>query len=245
MATTTVTSGELSQRRVAPTGFALAWHRFKKSLGSPTPYLTVFGILLWFFTYWLLCEGLQLPRFVKIPGPVAIITEWFSANPTQGISIFTAEYYQHIAVSCRRIAIAFFLATVIGVPLGLLMGWSRAFHDYVVPDPRDAAADPDPGLGAAGDPDVQGLRDAGHIPRDAGVPLCHHAQYHARGAVDRRGVFPRRRLPRLEKVGRVQARRGAGRAAVTSSPACRSRSASPGSRWSRPRWCRATMGSAT
>lgn len=130
---TQMSGGDQPQRRQAPTGVALAWHRFRKSLTSSTPYLTVFGILLWFFVYWLLCEGLRLPRFEKIPGPVTIVSEWFSPNPTQGISIFVAEYYQHIAVSCRRIAIAFFLATAIGVPLGLLMGWSKAFHDYTFP----------------------------------------------------------------------------------------------------------------
>ncbi|MBA4171294.1 MAG: ABC transporter permease [Hyphomicrobium sp.] len=130
---TTPASDLPTRLRTKPTGFALFWHQTKTSLASPTPYLTAFGIFLWFFTYWLLCEGLQLPRFVKIPGPVTIFSEWFSMNPTQGISIFTAEYYHHIAVSCRRIAIAFFLATAIGVPLGLLMGWSKKFHDYSFP----------------------------------------------------------------------------------------------------------------
>lgn len=91
------------------------------------------GILLWVFTYWLLCEALQLPRFVKIPGPVTIFSEWFSPNPQQGISIFVPEYYHHIYVSCRRIFIAFCIATAIGVPLGLLMGWSRAFREYTFP----------------------------------------------------------------------------------------------------------------
>lgn len=109
------------------------WWRFKKSLGTPSPYLTLLGIALWVFLYWLLCEGLQLPRFVKIPGPVTVIKEWVAQEPNQGISIFTPDYYQHILVSCRRILIAFGIATCIGVPLGLLMGWSRAFRDYTFP----------------------------------------------------------------------------------------------------------------
>jgi NitT/TauT family transport system permease protein len=91
------------------------------------------GIALWIFMYWLLCEALQLPRFAKIPGPVTIFREWFSPNPQQGISIFVAEYYHHIYVSCRRIFIAFCIATGIGVPLGLLMGWSRKFREYSFP----------------------------------------------------------------------------------------------------------------
>lgn len=116
-----------------PTGLALARHRIAKGLTSPTPYLMTFGIALWLFVYWLLCEGLELPRFEKIPGPVTILSDWLSADPQQGTSIYTPDYYHHIYVSCRRIVIAFFLATVIGVPLGLLMGWSKTFKDYTFP----------------------------------------------------------------------------------------------------------------
>lgn len=117
----------------APTGLALAIYRLKESLATPTPYLMVFGVFLWLFTYWLLCEGLKLDRFDKIPGPVAVMRDWFSTQPFQGISIFKAEYYHHILASCRRIFIAFGLATAIGVPLGLLMGWSKVFRDYTFP----------------------------------------------------------------------------------------------------------------
>lgn len=109
--------------RATPNRLARAWYQLKKTAKSPTPYLTVFGILLWLFVYWLLCEGLKLPRFVKLPGPVTVLSQWLSPNPEQGISIFTPEYYQHIYVSCRRIFIAFCIATSIGVPLGLVMGW--------------------------------------------------------------------------------------------------------------------------
>jgi NitT/TauT family transport system permease protein len=109
------------------------WFAAWKNATSPAPYLAILGIVLWLFTYWLLCEALQLPRFVKMPGPVAVFTEWFAYNPKQGISIWTPEYYHHIYVSCRRILYAFTIATVIGVPLGLFMGWSRVFRDYAFP----------------------------------------------------------------------------------------------------------------
>lgn len=116
-----------------PTRGERAWFSLKKALSSPSPYLAILGIALWLGTYWLLCEVLQLPRFVKIPGPVAVFSEWFSYHPKQGISIWTPEYYDHIFASCRRILYAFTLATVIGVPLGLFMGWSRVFRDYTFP----------------------------------------------------------------------------------------------------------------
>ena len=122
------------QNKIAePLGCDLFIYRVKKYFGRLDPYLTLLGIFLWLFTYWVLCEGLQIWRFTKLPGPVAVSKDWFSTTPFQGISIFTAEYYEHIAVSCRRILIAFALATGLGVPLGLFMGWSRSIRDYIFP----------------------------------------------------------------------------------------------------------------
>ena len=121
------------QQTTAPTGFSMFIYRLKKSLLTPDPYLTVFGVALWLFTWWLLCEGLRVDRFDKIPGPVAVFSELFSRTPFQGISIFKSEYYEHILVSCQRILIAFGIATGVGVPLGLFMGWSRRIRDYAFP----------------------------------------------------------------------------------------------------------------
>lgn len=116
-----------------PRGFRQYMLKTKKAFLTPTPYLTIFGIALWLFTWWLLCEGLRLDRFNKIPGPIAVSKEWFNPVPFQGISIYTEEYYNHIIASCRRILIAFSIATAIGVPLGLFMGWSTKVRDYVFP----------------------------------------------------------------------------------------------------------------
>lgn len=122
-----------TRRTAPPTGFALILYRLKKSFSTPTPYLTIAGVGLWLFTYWLLCEGLRVDRFDKIPGPVAVARDWFSTDPFQGVSIFTENYWNHIAVSCQRIAIAFAIATGVGVPLGLFMGWSKKIRDYLFP----------------------------------------------------------------------------------------------------------------
>jgi NitT/TauT family transport system permease protein len=117
----------------APTGLAFTMHRWKVSLSTPTPYLMAFGIFLWIGSYYLFVEGWKLPRFNKLPGPVEVITEWFSRDPDWGISMYSPEYYDHIIVSCRRIVIAFAIATGVGVPLGLFMGWSKTFRDYTFP----------------------------------------------------------------------------------------------------------------
>ena len=132
MATQQVAAGR-QRRTEAPKGLDMVQYRITKALSTPAPYLTAVGVALWLFTYWILCEGLEIWRFNKLPGPVAISKDWFSPEPFQGISIFTYEYYEHIYVSCQRIAIAFAIATGVGVPLGLFMGWSKKIRDFAFP----------------------------------------------------------------------------------------------------------------
>jgi NitT/TauT family transport system permease protein len=43
------------------------------------------------------------------------------------------EYYQHIGLSVWRVFQAFALATCLGVPIGLFMGWKKVFRDYTFP----------------------------------------------------------------------------------------------------------------
>lgn len=86
-------------------------------------------VLLWYLS----TEYFKLPRFEKLPGPVAVWSEFVSPDPTYGTSIFTPQYYQHIYWSTGRILIAFFLATLFGVPLGLFMGWKKTVRDYAFP----------------------------------------------------------------------------------------------------------------
>lgn len=128
-----IQSSGVGGRTQAPTGISYFQHVLNKKLRSPTPYLTALGIGGWLLLYWLFSEVWNLPRFEKMPGPVAVISDWVSRHPFQGISIFTEAYYIHIWVSVRRIVIAFTIATAIGVPLGLIMGWSRRFKDYAFP----------------------------------------------------------------------------------------------------------------
>jgi len=112
---------------------ALALFRIEAWLRSPAPYLMVLGYALLLGFWYLSVEVLKLPRFAQMPALTDVVHEWFSRNPTYGVSIFTATYYQHILVSLRRIGIAFVVATGLGVPIGLMLGWSMRFRDYVFP----------------------------------------------------------------------------------------------------------------
>ncbi len=95
--------------------------------------LGAIGAIGFVFLWWLACEALKLPRFEKLPGPVLCWSEFISRDPVYGTSIFTPHYYQHIMWSCVRILAGFSIATCIGVPLGLFMGWKQKVRDYAFP----------------------------------------------------------------------------------------------------------------
>ena len=111
----------------------LALYRLKNWLTSSSPYLMLLGFVLLIGFWWLSVEIWKLPRFAGMPGPTVVVREWLSRNPEFGLSIYTPEYYLHILTSLQRVMIAFALATVIGVPLGLILGWSQTAREYIFP----------------------------------------------------------------------------------------------------------------
>jgi len=76
---------------------------------------------------------LRLPLFDRITPPVPVFREWFNRTPAFGVSLFTPVYYEHIAYSVYRAYTAFFLAVLLGVPIGLLMGWRERVYRFTFP----------------------------------------------------------------------------------------------------------------
>ncbi|RXF72795.1 ABC transporter permease [Hansschlegelia zhihuaiae] len=113
-----------------PTPTTVARRPFRASPKLP---LSLVGFAAFLLAWHLAVEVWRLPRFAKLPGLVEVFVEWTSTDPMYGVSLFTAEYYQHILVSLKRIVAAFSAATLLGVPLGLLLGWSQRFREYVFP----------------------------------------------------------------------------------------------------------------
>ena len=91
------------------------------------------GIVGFLLLWHIATDVLTLPRFNFLPTPLDIFTEWTSTEPKYGVSLFTPIYYEHILVSVRRVMLAFFIAVAAGVPLGILLGWSRTFYNFVFP----------------------------------------------------------------------------------------------------------------
>lgn len=83
-------------------------------------------VVLWYASV----KWLPVDAFNRLPDPLAVVLEWISPDPDYGISIFTADYYTHIFYSTYRALAAFFLAVILGVPLGIFMGWKKTVHSY-------------------------------------------------------------------------------------------------------------------
>ncbi len=111
----------------------LALYRLAHWLRSPAPYLGLIGYALLLGFWYLSVEVLKLPRFAEMPGLTQVLQEWLSRDPTYGVSIYTPVYYQHILVSVQRIAVASHWQRFLACHSALLLGWSRAFKDYLFP----------------------------------------------------------------------------------------------------------------
>lgn len=107
--------------------------RIRRLLRSGRLYYAIFGICIFFLAWYLLVDLFKVWRFRELPGLVASTKEWLSVNPVYGVSLFTAEYYTHIWASVYRVAIAFVSATLLGISIGIMMGWSRIFRGLTFP----------------------------------------------------------------------------------------------------------------
>lgn len=108
-------------------------YRVSKWAKSPTPYLMLLGFAIFFSAWFLLSEVFKFWRFASLPGPRAVLVEWFNPNPVYGMSLYTPDFYIHIWSSMRRVLYAFLISTALGVPFGLFLGWSKNFRDFTFP----------------------------------------------------------------------------------------------------------------
>lgn len=91
------------------------------------------GLAAFFAAWYFLTAVVVPPRFNVIPNPASLFHDWINRDPAYGISIFTSKYYEHIIISVRRVYLAFLASVVLGVPLGLILGWSRTCRNFILP----------------------------------------------------------------------------------------------------------------
>jgi ABC-type nitrate/sulfonate/bicarbonate transport system permease component len=87
------------------------------------------GVAL-FLGLWVLLTATGVVPRQFLPGPLEVAARFISllTSPFAG-----ATLPQHLASSFQRYASGVLLAAVVGVPLGLLMGWFRLLDDIVTP----------------------------------------------------------------------------------------------------------------
>ncbi len=79
-----------------------------------------------FLLAWQLAVAFRVPLVAKVPTPVEVLGAFGSA-------LAKPAYYGDWLSSFRRVFTGFAFAQLIGIPLGLLMGWRQRFHDLVFP----------------------------------------------------------------------------------------------------------------
>ncbi len=121
------------QKRLARYSGISTLSQIKKTFTSQRFWFLILGFVFTIGFWYAAVYWLPFDAFHRLPGPDEVITEWLSRDPYYGISIYTKEYYVHIIYSFYRATAAFLLATILGVPFGLLMGWSRRFYEYSFP----------------------------------------------------------------------------------------------------------------
>lgn len=96
-------------------------------------YQAAIGIGVFFLLWYLAVDVFGIWRFAKLPKLVTSVEEWLSIDPVFGVSLFTEEYYRHIWASIVRVFSAFTAATILGVTIGILMGWKPIFFGLTFP----------------------------------------------------------------------------------------------------------------
>ncbi len=91
--------------------------------------LTVIGAVA-FLAFWYLARALHFapPQFLPMPHEVLAKLVHLMHTPFAG-----ATLVDHMLASLKRFGMGFGLAVVVGIPLGLAMGWFRWLDDIVTP----------------------------------------------------------------------------------------------------------------
>jgi len=71
-----------------------------------------------------------------VPSPAQVARSWYQwivGGPTRSLSPYSGTWLANVAYSGRRVLEGFVLAAVVGIPLGLFIGWNRLVARLVDP----------------------------------------------------------------------------------------------------------------
>ena len=75
---------------------------------------------------WHLLTTYRVPLFTQVPKPIEVMKDAISFIPT-------TAYWTNVLYSNQRVLTGFFIALIIGVPLGLMMGYKKIFNEWTFP----------------------------------------------------------------------------------------------------------------
>ena len=107
---------------MAAPSLALRWRR---TLANPRLWRGVLAVA-GFFLVWQISSMGALPFMTVIPTPVEVAKAFW-------VFLAMPKYWQSWAESAQRVFWGFATAQVLGIPLGLGMGWSRSFKELSYP----------------------------------------------------------------------------------------------------------------
>lgn len=101
------------------------WVKLRKKVFSITTFRGILAIII-FTVVWEICSRLGVPIIGNVPAPTKVL----GALGEQLVSKF---YWLSWADSYIRILTGFFVAQIIGVPLGLLLGMNKTARELIYP----------------------------------------------------------------------------------------------------------------
>ncbi|WP_371734639.1 ABC transporter permease [Allopusillimonas soli] len=102
--------------------------RTKRRLQAPRRLLMGIAVPCALLLVWQVV-GQQASMAGVVPTPLEVIVawrDWIFADPGMGLNPYLGTWVGNVQYSTLRVAQGFALALVLGVPLGLMIGWSRA-----------------------------------------------------------------------------------------------------------------------
>ncbi len=89
-------------------------------------YLNGFIAIAGFFVLWHALVVFHVPFMRHIPSPITVYH-------TFSVMVWESEFWVSLLFSTKRVLYGFIAAQIVGIPLGLAMGWSRKFNYLAFP----------------------------------------------------------------------------------------------------------------
>lgn len=107
------------------TPFQKFWRRSMRGIFNLSNLRRILSLVI-IVVLWHVVTTLKIPPFTRVPTPYEVWVDALSFIPTM-------HCFMCVIFSMGRIYLGFTIACLIGIPLGLMMGWNRVVKNFVFP----------------------------------------------------------------------------------------------------------------